>query len=273
LPSRAQPQVLIVDDVPANLLALEVLLQGLDCRVVVAASGDAALSLIARDQFALMLLDVHMPCMDGYEVARRARMSSQTRQLPIVFLTASREVDEKQLRMGYDSGAIDYLFKPLDRDVLKSKVSVFLDLFVSRRELEEANQRLEAINAKLLALAEAEATSAHALRQANDELGMAYRELRAAQAPLIQSARVPAVNVLPALDADRAFQPLSAVTEKLKTARAKLLRLRAKELVSVTSGGERDWQEVEALLRAASQELERARPSRRRRDQPTRRGA
>ncbi len=183
--ASAQPNVLVVDDVPANLLALEVLLQGLDCRVVVASSGGEALKLMLREKFAVMLLDVHMPHMDGYEVARHARMSSKTRQLPIIFLTASGcEGDQKQLRLGYDSGAIDYLFKPLDREVLKSKVRVFLELFISRRELEEANHRLEVMNAKLLALAEAEATSARALRQANDELSVAYRELREAQSKL-----------------------------------------------------------------------------------------
>ncbi len=259
--------MLIVDDVPANLLALEVLLQGLDCRVVIASSGDEALSLMSQDKFAVLLLDVHMPRMDGYEVARRARMSSKTRQMPIIFLTAaSGEGHEKQLRLGYDSGAIDYLFKPLDRDVLKSKVRVFLELFSSRRELEDANQRLEATNAKLLALADAEATSALALRQANDELGVAYRDLRATQSQLVQTATLPSLNALPGLDAASVFQPLSAATEKLKAARGKLLRLRARGLLRVTGDGEREWQEIETLLRAATYELERGRPTRRRRE-------
>ena len=263
--ASAQPKVLIVDDVPANLLALEVLLQGLDCQLAVASSGDQALNLLFRDRFAVMLLDVRMPRMDGYEVARHARMSSETRGLPIIFLTAaSCEGDAKQLRMGYNSGAIDYLFKPIDRDVLRSKVRVFLELFISRHELEQANQRLEATNAKLLALADAEATSARALRQANDELGVAYRELRATQGQLVRTASVPSLNALPALDAQRGFQPLSVVTQKLKTARGKLLRMRARELLHVTSSGEREWQEADALLREAAQELERGRPSRRR---------
>jgi two-component system, sensor histidine kinase and response regulator len=182
--------VLIVDDVRANSLALEVQLQGLDCTVLCADSGSAALSWLLRESFAVMLLDVRMPGMDGYEVARHVRMHAATRQLPIIFMTAASPDANDDLRLGYDAGAVDFLFKPINRQVLRSKVRVFLELYCSRRELADANQRLERANARLLGLVEAEAAAARALRQANDDLGVAYRGLREARGQPLQTADV-----------------------------------------------------------------------------------
>lgn len=193
-PDRASPatlpKVLIVDDVRANSLALEVLLHDLECSLETAKSGDAALSLLLRETFAVMLLDVRMPGMDGYEVAHLVRMHSATRELPIIFMTAQSPDASEQLRLGYDAGAVDFLFKPVNGQVLRSKVKVFLDLYRSRRELHEANARLESTNAKLLALIDAEAAASKALRQANHDLGLAYRDLRASQRQLVQSSSV-----------------------------------------------------------------------------------
>jgi CheY-like chemotaxis protein len=172
------PTALIVDDVPANLLSLGVLLEGLGCRIERARSGDEALQLLLREPFAVMLLDVRMPGMDGFEVARHARMHSQTRDLPIIFLTAAAGDPDESQRLAYDCGAVDFLRKPVNREALRSKVKVFVELYTARRELADANERLEQANAKLLALAEAEAASSSALRQAHDDLGSAYRELR-----------------------------------------------------------------------------------------------
>lgn len=186
--------MLIVDDVRANSLALEVLLRDLDCRLETAESGDAALSLLLRETFAVMLLDVRMPGMDGYEVARLVRMHSASRELPIIFMTAQSPDASDQLRLGYDVGAVDFLFKPVNGQVLRSKVKVFLDLYCSRRELHEANARLESANAKLLALIDAEAAASKALRQANHDLGLAYRELRASQSQLAQPSSAAAVR-------------------------------------------------------------------------------
>jgi CheY-like chemotaxis protein len=186
----APPKVLIVDDVRASSLALEVLLQGLDCTLETARSGEAALSLLLREKFAVMLLDVRMPGMDGYEVARHVRMHAATRELPIIFMTAQSPDATDQLRLGYDAGAVDFLFKPINEQVLRGKVKVFLELYCSRRELAEANARLERTNAQLLALVEAEAAATRALRQANDDLGLAYRDLRASQSQLLQTAGV-----------------------------------------------------------------------------------
>jgi two-component system, cell cycle response regulator len=175
------PGVLVVDDLRSSSLALEVLLHGVDCRIEIANSGDAALSMLLRDSFAVMLLDVRMPGMDGYEVARHVRMHSATRELPIIFMTAQSPDATDQLLRGYDTGAVDFLFKPINGRALRSKVQVFLDLYRSRRELSEANERLEQVNAQLLELVEAEAISSSALRQANAELGNAYRDLRDTQ--------------------------------------------------------------------------------------------
>jgi CheY-like chemotaxis protein len=190
---------LIVDDVRANSLALEVQLQGLACSVQSAESGHAALSLLLRETFAVMLLDVRMPGMDGYEVARHVRMNSATRELPIIFMTAASPDANDDLRMGYDAGAVDFLFKPINRQVLRSKIRVFLELYNGRRELTLANARLEEANARLLGLVDAEAAASSALRQANDDLGVAYRDLRSTRGTLLQTASVS----VPADDGDR----------------------------------------------------------------------
>jgi signal transduction histidine kinase len=126
--------VLVVDDMAANLVALEAALDGLPCELVTARSGEDALRQLLRGSFAAMLLDVHMPDMDGFEVARLARSNQASRDLPIIFLTAMDETEEAALR-GYGSGAVDFLFKPFNPHVLRSKVQVFLDLHSSRQRL------------------------------------------------------------------------------------------------------------------------------------------
>ncbi len=142
----------MVDDRPANLIALQAQLGDLDCELVPAGSGNEALRLLLRGEFAMILLDVQMPGMDGYEVARYAREHPSTRDIPIIFLTAEHETEATALR-GYGSGAVDLLFKPINTEILRSKVQVFLDLYVGRRRLAdevEAHQKtlaeLEAFN-------------------------------------------------------------------------------------------------------------------------------
>jgi two-component system sensor histidine kinase/response regulator len=148
--AAGRPGILIVDDVDANLLALEAQLTSLECDIVRARSGNEALRQLLRREFAVMLLDVQMPDMDGYEVARLARQNRATRDLPIVFVTALHENEESVLQ-GYGSGAIDFLFKPINPRVLLSKVQVFLDLDLGRRRL------LDEIDAHKRTLAELEA--------------------------------------------------------------------------------------------------------------------
>jgi signal transduction histidine kinase len=129
-----KPAVLIVDDVEANLVALDALLCDMGCDLVRARGGNEALRALLRREFAVMLLDVQMPEIDGYEVARYARENPVTRDVPIIFLTAALRSEEGLLR-GYGSGAVDFLLKPIDATVLRAKVRVFLDLDIGRRRL------------------------------------------------------------------------------------------------------------------------------------------
>src|SRR5688572_16549934 len=116
---------------------MQALLEGMGCEFALARSGNEALRLLLKREFAVMLLDVQMPEMDGYEVATYARENPATRDVPIIFVTAVLETEEKVLR-GYGTGAVDFLFKPVNPYVLRSKVQVFLDLYTSRRKVSDA---------------------------------------------------------------------------------------------------------------------------------------
>ncbi|WP_300670698.1 diguanylate cyclase [Desulfoluna sp.] len=155
-------KILIVDDRPENLLTLESLLDEPDIELVRATSGVEALGLTLDHDFALVLLDVQMPGMDGYEVAELMRGNKKTKHIPIIFITAAFRA-EAQVFKGYESGAVDYLFKPLDEKVFQSKVGVFIELFRHKDalrkktreldqklvELEELQQQLEETNEQL----------------------------------------------------------------------------------------------------------------------------
>lgn len=130
-------RILLVDDDERNLLALSEVLDGL-AQIVTATSGRDALRLLLKDEFAVILLDVFMPGLDGYETARLIRDRKQTSRIPIIFLSAVNKEMEHLLR-GYAMGAVDYVFKPVDAVVLKSKVSVFVDLHEMRLQIEEKN--------------------------------------------------------------------------------------------------------------------------------------
>jgi CheY-like chemotaxis protein len=109
--SFVKPSILICDDTPANLIALRALLEDMDCNLVTVNSGNDALKSLLKHEFALILLDVQMPEMDGYEVARYARDNPSTHDVPIIFLTAMYQTEENVLR-GYGSGAVDFLGSP-----------------------------------------------------------------------------------------------------------------------------------------------------------------
>jgi len=127
-------RILLVDDDERNLLAIKTVLDDV-ADVVVANSGEEALRHLLKGEFAVILLDVYMPGMDGYETAQMIRSREQTKRIPIVFLSAVNKESEHLLR-GYAMGAVDYVFKPVDPMVLKSKVAVFVDLFQMRREIQ-----------------------------------------------------------------------------------------------------------------------------------------
>jgi two-component system NtrC family sensor kinase len=249
-PASASPElpaVLIVDDVEANLVVLRALLEGVSCTVTSASSGTQALRALLRSEFAVILLDVQMPEMDGYEVARHARMHPATREVPIIFLTAAHDSEDNVAR-GYGSGAVDFLFKPLDGPVLLSKVRVFLELYSSRKKLAQANQALEAKNSELSALADAEATIARDLRRANEQLQAAYRELQATQSQLVQSAKMASLGELVAGVAHEINNPLAFVLSHIDTTRKSLEQFRVEAALPVSGRAEELWRKAHSRL-------------------------
>jgi signal transduction histidine kinase len=143
--STRPPSILIVDDVEANLIALEAVLEPLACNVVRASSGQEALKHILFHDFAVVLIDVMMPGLDGIATAGYIKNRPASRHVPIIFLTGL-ETRQQEIVQAYAKGAVDYLIKPFDPDILRSKVAVFVELFLKRRELEaqtELAQRRE----------------------------------------------------------------------------------------------------------------------------------
>ncbi|KPA10788.1 PAS domain S-box [Candidatus Magnetomorum sp. HK-1] len=136
--------ILIVDDRTENLLSLEGLLEDLPVNIIKATSGNQALSLMLEYDFALVLLDVQMPDMSGFEVAELMRSLERTRIVPIIFVTAINK-DQDHVFKGYDTGAVDYMFKPLDADIIRNKVCVFVELHKSKKSLELATIENESI--------------------------------------------------------------------------------------------------------------------------------
>jgi len=152
-PDKIKPApILIVDDIPENLIALETILGRLDVTVVKATSGNDALTETLKHDFALIILDVQMPGMNGYEVADILHEEGgEFAAIPIIFVTAIDRSEEKELR-GYQTGAIDFLFKPINKNILLSKVKVFLELYQMRKNLsqlvEERTEQLDSSETK-----------------------------------------------------------------------------------------------------------------------------
>jgi CheY-like chemotaxis protein len=137
--SRAVPdkaKILLVDDRAENITALEAILGSLNQVLVPARSGDAALKALLSHEFAVILLDVMMPGMDGFETAAHIKQRPKTRDVPIIFLTAMNAGPDHAFR-SYSAGAVDYIAKPFDPWVLRAKVSVFVDLYLKNRQLRE----------------------------------------------------------------------------------------------------------------------------------------
>jgi signal transduction histidine kinase/CheY-like chemotaxis protein len=237
------PSVLLVDDNPANLIALELILAPLKVRLIKATSGEQALRLLLTEDFAVILLDVLMTGMSGYETAALIKHRERTRNIPIIFLTAYGR-DEADVRTGYAHGAVDYLQKPFSPDVLRSKVAVFIELFRAQQQVRhqaellrqqeaaarEAAHRAAGYIAQLQRLSSllAEATSEEQVMRALFEQGLAPlgviagsvcllnstgQELQMAQAvgyseeALRQWRRMPLSHPLPLTDAVREARP------------------------------------------------------------------
>ena len=224
-----RPAVLLVDDVEANLIALEGLLADLDCDLVRAPSGNAALRQLLKREFALMLLDVQMPEMDGYEVARHARENPATSDVPILFLTATHNTPEN-VRKGYGSGAVDFLFKPIDSTILRSKVRVFLDLHNNKRQIEDGRLALERM----------------------------YAELQAAQSQLVQSAKMASLGELVAGIAHEINNPLAFALSHLDTAQRSLVSIEA-TLNPAATDAARHWDKLQSRLKEMTLGLTRIR--------------
>ena len=149
---RHGAKILLVDDRAENLLALEAILSALEQELVCVRSGEAALDAVVADDFAVILLDVLMPGMDGFETAARIKERSRTRDIPVIFLTAAGAEPEFAFR-GYAAGAVDYISKPFDPWVLRAKVSVYVDLYLKDQQLRAMSGLVTAIEAAAAGLA------------------------------------------------------------------------------------------------------------------------
>lgn len=181
--------ILLVDDRADNLIALEAILEPLGVELDRAMSGEEALRQLLSKEYACVVLDVQMPGMNGFETARYIKARERTKHLPIIFLTAISK-EERYVFEGYAAGAVDYIFKPFEPEILRSKVNVFVDLSLKTRQLERQAQQIREIERRTLEvkhtteMAEQEAHSAEQLRRVNDQLRSANDELRTRQAEL-----------------------------------------------------------------------------------------
>lgn len=179
-------KILIVDDRPENLVALHAALQDTGYKLIEAHSGKEALEEVRRHDFAVILLDVQMPGMDGFEAATRIRSESRSSATPIIFVTAIHR-DEQYEYMGYVAGAVDYIFKPVNIEILKAKLSVFAELHRKNVELKLKNQEnlRQADLLKQAALKDQEHALLKSAIEARDEfLSMASHELKTPITPL-----------------------------------------------------------------------------------------
>ena len=179
--SDIQAKLLIVDDLPENLLALEALIKREDRIVYKALSADEALSLLLQHEFAMAILDVQMPGMNGFELAELMRGTEKTKSIPIVFVSAAgREMN--YAFKGYESGAVDFLHKPLDIHAVKSKVNVFVDLYRQRKEVRQQVEALEhSRREQEVLLAQLQVTQVeleHAVRMRDDFMSIVSHEVR-----------------------------------------------------------------------------------------------
>lgn len=176
-----ESKLLIVDDLPENLLALEALIRGPGRAVYRAASAEEALALLLDHEFALAILDVQMPGMNGFELAELMRGTERTRHIPIIFVTAAGR-DSNYAFQGYESGAVDFLYKPLDPHAVTGKVSVFVDLHRHRKALRHEMNALAVANQKqeelVQQLRHTQSELERAVRMRDDFMSMVSHELR-----------------------------------------------------------------------------------------------
>jgi len=173
--AASKAKILLVDDEPKSLFALQELLSTLGEHLLIAQSGEEALRLALRNDFAVILLDVRMPGMDGFETAKLIRSRERSRLTPVIFLTAAADEMTSMFR-GYEVGAVDYLMKPVVPEILKSKVAVFVELHRKSERLRESEEKLRRLAAHLISVREEE--RAHIAREIHDELGQVLTGLK-----------------------------------------------------------------------------------------------
>jgi len=183
-------KVLVVDDDPKSLFAMRELLGELGQELMVASSGEEALELALRHDFAVILLDVRMPGMDGFEAAKLIRDAERSKATPIIFLTAAADEMHSMFR-GYEVGAVDYLMKPVQPETLKSKVSVFVELQIKSDRLRESEDKLRRLAAHLISVREEE--RGHIAREIHDELGQVLTGLKMEVTSLAKQLKDPAL--------------------------------------------------------------------------------
>lgn len=181
MPRDVQAKLLIVDDLPENLLALEALIRGPDREVFKALSADEALSLLLQHDFALAIIDVQMPEMNGFGLAELMRGTENTRSIPIIFVSAAGR-ERNYAFTGYETGAVDFLHKPLDTQAVKSKVNVFVELYRQRKAMKEQVVALEQSQREQeILLQQLEATRGEleqAVRMRDDFMSIVAHEVR-----------------------------------------------------------------------------------------------
>ncbi|MER2298978.1 MAG: hybrid sensor histidine kinase/response regulator, partial [Pseudomonas sp.] len=226
--SHTTAKLLIVDDLPENLLALAALIHGDDREVHEAQSADAALTLLLEHEFALAILDVQMPGMNGFELAELMRGTEKTRNIPIVFVSAAgREMN--YAFKGYESGAVDFLHKPLDTQAVKSKVSVFVDLYRQRKVLDRQLQAIERSRQEQALLLDqlqvARGELEHAVRMRDDFMSIVAHEVRTPLNGLILETQLRKMHLARGNDAAFSPEKLKAMVERDERQINSLIRL------------------------------------------------
>ena len=209
---------LLVDDLKENLLSLEVLLRREGLVLLKATSGEEALELLLKYDVALALLDVQMPEMDGFELAETMRGNERTRRIPIIFLTAGSTDRQRRFR-GYEAGAVDFLEKPLEPDILRSKADVFFELYRQRQQIALQRDDLQARaeeNGRLLKETRQQAAALRETDRRKDEfLAILAHELRNPLAPISNSVSILASDKLPAKVRGEALQMMERQVKQM----------------------------------------------------------
>lgn len=226
MPPALNANILLVDDHPENLVALEAILDSLGQNLVKATSGTEALRCLLNQDFAVILLDVQMPGMDGFETATLIRQRARSQHIPIIFITAINRSDTHVSR-GYSLGAVDYLFKPIEPEILMSKVAVFVSLHKKTEEVKQQAKQLEAANIELETEIKSRQRAEELLRHAHDQLEIKVQERTA---ELAKANELLKAEIAERVKVQRALQQAKEVAEVANHAKSDFLSMVSHEL-------------------------------------------